>query len=218
VALGLFPPAGQSCVAGSRLLVQKEIQDELVHKICAVASQARLGPPLAPDTQIGPMANKPHFERVMGYIEQARNEGAECVLGGKAVKPEGTAGWFIEPTVFRNVSSEMQLFREELFGPVLAVVPFEDEEEAVSLANDTVYGLAAGIWTGDATRAIRIAERIQAGTIYVNNYFNSATQSPVGGYKQSGYGRENGIEGILSFMQTKSVWLSTQPGTPNPFG
>ena len=96
--------------------------------------------------------------------------------------------------------------------------PFEDEEEAVILANDTVYGLAAGIWTGDVTRAIRIAERIQAGTIYVNNYFNSATQSPVGGYKQSGYGRENGIEGMLSFMQTKSVWLSTQSGTPNPFG
>ena len=218
VVMGLFPPAGQSCVAGSRLLVQKEMQDELVHKICAVASQARLGPPLGPDTQIGPMANKPHFERVMGYIEQARNEGAECVLGGKSAKPEGTAGWFIEPTVFRNVSPEMQLFREELFGPVLAVVPFEDEEEAVSLANDTVYGLAAGIWTGDVTRAIRIAERIQAGTIYVNNYFNSATQSPVGGYKQSGYGRENGIEGMLSFMQTKSVWLSTQHGTPNPFG
>ena len=101
---------------------------------------------------------------------------------------------------------------------MLAVVPFEDEEEAVNLANDTVYGLAAGIWTGDPTRAIRIAELIQEGTIYVNNYFNSATQSPVGGYKQSGYGRENGIEGILSFMQTKSVWLSTQPGTPNPFG
>ena len=105
-----------------------------------------------------------------------------------------------------------------MFGPGLAVVPFEDEEEAVILANDTVYGLAAGIWTGDVTRAIRIAERVQAGTIYVNNYFNSATQSPVGGYMQSGYGRENGIEGMLSFMQTKSVWLSTQPGTPNPFG
>ena len=164
------------------------------------------------------MANEPHFERVIGYIEQARNEGAECVLGGKAVKPEGTSGWFIEPTVFRNVSPEMHIFREELFGPVLAVVPFEDEEEAVRLANDTVYGLAAGIWTGDTTRAIRIAERIQAGTIYVNNYFNSATQSPVGGYKQSGYGRENGIEGMLSFMQTKSVWLGTQSGIPNPFG
>ena len=101
---------------------------------------------------------------------------------------------------------------------MLAVVPFEDEEEAIRLANDTVYGLAAGIWTGDATRAIRIAERIQAGTIYVNNYFNSSTQYPLGGYKQSRYGIENRIEGILSFMQTKSVWLSTQPGTPNPFG
>ena len=217
VAMGLFPPAGQSCVAGSRLLVQAGMQQQLVDKICRVAARARLGPPLDPRTQVGPMANKPHFDRVMAHIEHAVAAGASCVLGGNSVRPPGTAGWFIEPTVFRNVAPEMALFQEELFGPVLAVVPFEDEQQAIRLANDTVYGLAAGIWTGDAQRALRLAEQVQAGTVYINNYFNSATQSPVGGYKQSGYGRENGIDGMQAFLQTKSVWMNLRPGTPDPF-
>ncbi len=215
--MGLFPPAGQSCVAGSRLIVERSIQDELVRRIAAVAASARLGPPTDPRTQIGPLANGPHFERVSAAITQAVSDGARCVLGGGTVRPEGTCGWFVEPTIFVDVDASSALFREEIFGPVLAVVPFDDEADAIALANDTIYGLAAGVWTNDQPRAMRVADRIQAGTIYLNNYFNSAVQSPVGGYKQSGYGRENGVAGLDAFLQTKSVWMSTVPGVPNPF-
>ncbi len=217
VAMGLFPPAGQSCVAGSRLIVHVSVQDDLVARIASVARRARLGPPTDPSTQIGPIANRPHFDRVLAAIARAENDGARRILGGDAVAPEGTCGWFIEPTIFTDVDPGSELFQEEIFGPVLAVVPFTDETEAVRLANDTSYGLAAGVWTTDQLKAMRVADQIEAGTVYLNNYFNSATQSPVGGYKQSGYGRENGMAGIDEFLQTKSVWMSTAPGIENPF-
>ena len=217
VAMGLFPPAGQSCVAGSRLIVHRSIQDELVERIATVAVSARLGPPADPATQIGPLANEPHFRRVLESIARAEREGARRVLGGNPITPEGTCGWFVEPTIFVDVDSASDLFREEVFGPVLAVVPFDDEDEAIALANDTSYGLAAGIWTDDQLKAMRVADAIEAGTVYVNNYFSSATQSPVGGYKQSGYGRENGTAALEAFLQTKSVWLNTTPGMTNPF-
>ncbi len=217
VAMGLFPPAGQSCVAGSRLIVHRSIQDELVERIATVAASARLGAPTDPATQIGPLANEPHFRRVLESIARAEREGARRVLGGSPVTPEGTCGWFVEPTIFVDVDSASDLFREEVFGPVLAVVPFDDEDEAIALANDTSYGLAAGIWTDDQLKAMRVADAIEAGTVYVNNYFTSATQSPVGGYKQSGYGRENGTAALDAFLQIKSVWLNTAPGIANPF-
>ncbi len=217
VAMGLFPPAGQSCVAGSRLLVQRSVQDELVSRIAAVAGAAQLGAPTEAATQIGPLANRPHFERVLAAIARAEAEGARCVLGGHAAAPEGTCGWFVEPTIFVDVDPGSSLFQEEIFGPVLAVVPFDDEAEAIRLANDSSYGLAAGVWTNDQLKAMRVADQIEAGTVYLNNYFNSATQSPVGGYKQSGYGRENGVHGLDAFLQTKSVWMSTAPGIDNPF-
>lgn len=217
VAMGLFPPAGQSCVAGSRLIVHRSIQDELVERIATVAASARLGPPADPDTQIGPLANEPHFLRVLESIARAEREGARRVLGGNPVTPEGTCGWFVEPTIFVDVDSASDLFREEVFGPVLAVVPFDEEDEAIALANDTSYGLAAGVWTDDQLKAMRVADAIEAGTVYVNNYFTSAIQSPVGGYKQSGYGRENGTAALEAFLQTKSVWLNTAPGIANPF-
>ena len=217
IAGGIFPPAGQSCIAGSRLLVQADLHDRLVDAIVEVASRARLGDPRDPSTHIGPIANKPHFDRVLRDIESAKAEGAELRLGGNAVHPDNAAGWFVEPTIFTGVTPKMRLAREEIFGPVLAVIPFETEEDAIRIANDTIYGLAAGLWTADTSRAVRLAEGIDAGTVYINNYFNAATQSPVGGFKQSGYGRENGIEGMKAFMQTKSVWLSTAPGIPDPF-
>ena len=217
VAMGLFPPAGQSCVAGSRLLVDRSVQDDLVERIATVAGRARLGPPDDPATQIGPLANRPHFDRVRRAIERARLDGARLILGGGTVTPEGTCGWFVEPTIFVDVDPASELFREEIFGPVLAVVPFDDEDEAIRLANDTSYGLAAGIWTTDQLKAMRVAEAIEAGTVYLNNYFNSATQSPVGGYKQSGHGRENGVAGLEAFLQTKSVWMNTVPGIADPF-
>jgi aldehyde dehydrogenase (NAD+) len=218
IAAGIFPPAGQSCIAGSRLLVQRNIHDDLVERVRTVAAKARLGLPDDPATHIGPIANKPHFDRVLRDIEAARDEGANCILGGKAVHPENAGGWFIEPTIFTDVTPKMRLARDEIFGPVLAVIPFDDEDEAVSIANDTIFGLSAGIWTADTARAIRLADRIAAGTVYINNYFNATTQSPVGGFKQSGHGRENGIEGLHAFTQTKSVWLDTSPATPDPFG
>ena len=217
VAMGLFPPAGQSCVAGSRLLVHRSVQHDLVERIATVAAAARLGAPGDPATQIGPLANQPHFEKVRAAIARARSDGARLVVGGGTVTPEGTCGWFVEPTIFVDVDPASELFREEIFGPVLAVVPFDDEAEAIRLANDTSYGLAAGIWTADQLKAMRVADAIDAGTVYLNNYFNSATQSPVGGYKQSGHGRENGVAGLDAFLQTKSVWMNTTPGMADPF-
>ncbi len=150
-------------------------------------------------------------------IASAEAAGARRVLGGRPTQPEGLGGWFLGPTIFTGVTPEMTLAREEIFGPVLAVMEFDTDDEAVRIANDTIYGLAAGIWTRDVARAIRMTERIGAGTVYINNYFNATTQSPVGGFKQSGYGRENGIEGMRAFLQTKSVWLATAPRQPPPF-
>ncbi|MEM7343070.1 MAG: aldehyde dehydrogenase [Chloroflexota bacterium] len=218
VAAGIFPPGGQSCIAGSRLVVHHTLHDELVERLTKIVGQARLGDPADPTTHIGPIANKPHFDCILADIERAKAEGATLVAGGKAVQPTTAPnGWFIEPTIFTNVDSEMRLAKEEVFGPVLAVIPFETDEEAVQIANNSKFGLAAGLWTQDTAKAIHLADRIAAGTVYINNYFNATAQSPVGGYKQSGYGRENGIEGMKAFMQTKSVWLATVPDQPNPF-
>ncbi len=214
---GIFPPAGQSCIAGSRVLVHKRLHDELVERISALTRPARIGDPSDPQTHIGPISNQPHFERVLRAIEQAKRDGASCVMGGKPVNPEGCSGWFIAPTLFTNVTPDMAVAREEVFGPVLAIIAVEDDAEAVHLANASEYGLAAGIWTRDSARAIQIADRIGAGTVYINTYFGSAPQSPVGGFRQSGYGRENGIEGLMAFSQTKSVWLATRPQQPEPF-
>lgn len=217
VASGIFPPAGQSCIAGSRALVHRSVHDEFVSRLVERVSKARLGAPDDPATHIGPIANKPHYDRVLRDIESAKADGATCVLDGSGAQPEGLGGWFVGPTIFTDVTPDMTLARDEVFGPVLAVLPFDDEEHAIQLANDTIFGLAAGIWTGDTAKAIRLADRIDAGTVYINNYFNATTQSPVGGFKQSGYGRENGIEGMKAYLQTKSIWLATKPSQPDPF-
>ena len=218
IAAGIFSPSGQSCIAGSRMLVHESLHDEMVERLCTIVAAAKLGHPSDPTVHIGPIANGPHFDRILADIEAAKSEGAKLVSGGTAIRPaDAPDGWFIPPTIFTDVTPDMTIARKEVFGPVLAVLPFETEAEAVRIANDTDFGLAAGIWTQNTGRAIQLANKIGAGTVYINNYFDSAPQSPVGGFKMSGYGRENGVEGLNAFLQTKSIWLSTNPKPAGPF-
>ena len=215
VASGIFPAGGQSCISGSRLLVHESIIDEFTRRLVDVVKKARVGDPKDPATHIGPMANRPHYERVLQKIAAAEAAGHELLLDGRSACRE--QGYYIGPTIFANVPNHSELAQNEVFGPVVSTESWSDEEAVIHTANDTVFGLAAGIWSRDVTKAMRMADRIEAGTVYINNYFNAATQSPVGGYKQSGYGRENGWEGMRCFMQTKSVWLSTDPQEADPF-
>ncbi len=218
VISGIFAATGQTCIAGSRLLVQENLHDELVEKLVAFAKTARMGNPAEMTTQVGPVTTMPQYEKVLSYIDIAKKEGAKCVLGGgPAKRPECGDGWFVEPTIFTNVTNEMRIAREEVFGPVLAAIPFKDEDDALRIANDSKYGLAAGVWTQSIRRAIRMAERLQAGTVWVNTYRAISYMSPFGGYKRSGLGRENGLESIREYMQVKSVYISTGVEVPNPF-
>lgn len=215
IAGGIFPAAGQSCISGSRLLVHRDRLEEFGSGLARVAERAKVGDPGDPATRIGPIANGPHYRSVLKRISDAESAGHRLLLDGRSACRE--RGYYIGPTIFIDVPNDSELAQDEVFGPVVSIQAWEDEEEAVRIANDTVFGLAAGIWSRDVARAMRMADRIEAGTVYINNYFNAATQSPVGGYKQSGYGRENGWEGMRCFMQTKSVWLSTNPQQPDPF-
>ena len=215
VAAGIFPATGQSCISGSRLLVHESIMDEFTGRLIDVVSKARVGDPLDPATQIGPIANRSHYESVLARIAAAEQAGHRLLLDGRSACRD--QGYYIGPTIFTDVPNDADLAQQEVFGPVVSTESWQDEEDVVRIANDSVYGLAAGIWSHDVARAMRMADRIEAGTVYINNYFNAATQSPVGGYKQSGYGRENGFEGMRCFMQTKSVWLATNPVQPDPF-
>ena len=218
VISGIFAATGQTCIAGSRLLVQQNIHDEFVDKLVVFAKTAKMGDPMSLDTQVGPVTNKPQYQKILDYIDIAKSEGVETLLGGgKATRPECGDGWFVEPTIFTRVKNSMRIAQEEVFGPVLSVIPFQDEEEAVAVGNDIVFGLAAGVWTQSIRRAITMAERLQAGTVWVNTYRAVSYMSPFGGYKRSGLGRENGQEMIKDYMQIKSVWISTSTEVPNPF-
>jgi aldehyde dehydrogenase (NAD+) len=218
VVSGIFAATGQTCIAGSRLLVQASIHDEFVEKLVAFARTARMGDPMSLDTQVGPVTNPPQYRKILDYIDIAKGEGARPVLGGsRATRPECGDGWFVEPTIFTGVNNAMRIAQEEVFGPVLAVIPFRDEEDAVAIGNDVVYGLAAGVWTQSMRRSILMAERLQAGTVWVNTYRAVSYLSPFGGYKRSGLGRESGQEMIKDYMQVKSVWISTATEVPNPF-
>ncbi len=215
---GIFAATGQTCIAGSRLLVQQSIHDQFVEKLVAFARTAKMGNPMELDTQVGPVTNLPQFEKVLKYIDIAKSEGVQTALGGaKATRPECGDGWFVEPTIFTGVKNSMRIAQEEVFGPVLAVIPFRDEEEAIAIGNDVVYGLAAGVWTQSMRRAFLMAEKLQAGTVWVNTYRAVSFLSPFGGYKRSGLGRENGQDMIYEYLQTKSVWISTAKEVPNPF-
>lgn len=215
---GIFGAAGQTCMAGSRLLVQEGIHDAFVEKVSAIAGKARIGDPSKMETEIGPIATRPQFEKILGMIEMARAEGARCVLGGHALAGEGFGqGQFVAPTIFVDVANHMRIAREEVFGPVLSVLRFRDEEEAIRIANDTPYGLAAGIWTQDLRRSLFCVDRLRAGTVWVNNYRATSFAMPFGGYKASGIGREGGVDAIKDYMQTKSVWITPSPNRANPF-
>ncbi len=215
---GIFAATGQTCIAGSRLLLQKSIHDRFVERLVEVAKSAKIGDPMAPETHVGPVTTEPQYRKILDYIEIARKEGAVCVLGGHPYRESGARGnQFVAPTIFTGVKSSMRIAQEEVFGPVLAVIPFETEAEAVAIANDVKFGLAAGVWTRDLARALRMSERLRVGTVWVNTYRAVSFTSPFGGYKRSGLGRESGLEAIKEYLQVKSVWIATETSTANPF-
>lgn len=215
---GVFGAAGQTCIAGSRLLVQRGVYDEVVAGVVDRAQRIRLGNPLDQSTEMGPVANRPQFERILSMVDQAVAEGAALRTGGGAAEgAELGDGMFVEPTVFGDVEPASVIAREEVFGPVLAVLPFEDEAEAIAIANDTVYGLAAGIWTRDIGRAHRVVDALEAGLVWVNTYRASASQAPFGGIKQSGYGRERGEEALLDYTYVKNVMVDSSTAARDPF-
>jgi aldehyde dehydrogenase (NAD+) len=200
------------------LLVQDSIHNEFMDKLVTFAKTARMGDPSKLETQVGPVTTPPQYKKVLEYIDVAKGEGATCVMGGgPAKRPECGDGWFVEPTIFTDVKNSMRIAQEEVFGPVLSVLRFKDDDEAVEIANDVLYGLAAGVWTQNIRRAMTMAERLQAGTVWINTYRAISYMTPFGGFKHSGIGRENGQEAIRSYMQTKAVWISTATEVPNPF-
>ncbi len=215
---GIFAATGQTCLAGSRLLLQRSIHDKFVARLVEIGRSARIGDPMNSDTNIGPVTTAPQFEKVLSYIELAKAEGAICVLGGnRHWCPDVSGGQFVEPTIFTGVTNSMRIAQEEVFGPVLSVIPFDDEDEAVAIANDVDFGLAAGVWTGDIGRAIRVSNRVRAGTVWVNTYRAVSFTTPFGGYKRSGIGRESGIESLKEYCELKSVWIATETSAANPF-
>jgi acyl-CoA reductase-like NAD-dependent aldehyde dehydrogenase len=215
---GIFAATGQTCIAGSRLLLQESIHDQFVEKLVAMARQAKLGDPSLAETQVGPVTTPPQYAKILSYIDIAKGEGAKCVLGGgPATKEEGGGKYFVKPTIFTGVNNRMRIAQEEVFGPVLSVIKFRDEEEASAIANDIAFGLGAGIWTQSVRRATSVSKRIRAGTVWVNTYRAVSFLMPFGGYKASGLGRENGAEAIEGYLQSKSVWINNGPGGGNPF-
>src|SRR5437763_2732384 len=212
---GIFAASGQTCQAGSRLLLQRSIHDRFMEKLVTFVRSAKMGDPALAETQIGPIATRPQFDKILSYIEIAKAEGASCVLGGKSRPDLGSQ--FIEPTIFSSVRNDMRIAQEEVFGPVLAVIPFDDEADAIRIGNDIVFGLAAAVWTKSLHRAMLMTDKLKAGTVWVNNYRATSFTSPFGGYKKSGIGRESGTEAINEYLHTKTVWISTDLDVPNPF-
>jgi len=203
--VGIYLNQGQCCCAGSRLFVEDALHDEFVERVVEQSRKRRVGDPFDPGTQQGPQVDKAQFEKIMGYIEAGITEGATCAAGGKRV---GDRGYFIEPTVFTNVTDEMTIAREEIFGPVLSVLKFSDIDELIRRANATTFGLAAAVWTRDIARAHTVAKRLRAGTVWINCYDVFDAAAPFGGFKQSGFGRELGERGLEPYLEHKTVTVS----------
>jgi len=215
---GIFAATGQTCIAGSRLLVQRGVCEQVTQALVARARAIRMGDPLDPATEMGTAANEPQFNRILASIGNAVKEGATLATGGKAATGPGLGrGFFIEPTIFTGVSNGMSIAQEEVFGPVLSIIPFDTEEEAIEIANDTRYGLASGVWTTSVSRALRVAQSIQAGTVWVNTYRAVAVQAPFGGMKDSGFGRERGEVALDEFTTTRNVMIDFSEQARDPF-
>ena len=203
-----FMNMGENCTCGSRLIVHRSVRDELIEKLVNKTADWPVGDPLDPATRIGPMIERPHLDKVLGYIAAGREEGARVVVGGGRTL-EASGGYFVEPTVFDDVANSMKIAREEIFGPVISTIPFDSEEEAIRLANETSYGLAASLYTTDLDTAFRLARSIKAGTVSVNSYSEGDITTPFGGYKQSGFGgRDKGLEAFDQYTQKKTIWVT----------
>jgi acyl-CoA reductase-like NAD-dependent aldehyde dehydrogenase len=200
---GIYFNSGQACNAGSRLYVASDLFDEVTEKLASYAAEAKVGPGLDPETEFGPLVSEEQFERVKGYIDSGLSEGANALAGGS---PENGDGYFVPPTLFTDVSDEMKIAREEIFGPVLVAMPFDELDEVAARANDTEYGLAAGLWTRDISNAHKLAAMLKAGSVYINSWGGGDPAAPFGGYKASGIGREKGHANLDGYLETKTVW------------
>jgi acyl-CoA reductase-like NAD-dependent aldehyde dehydrogenase len=196
--------SGQVCSAGTRVLVHESLHDEVTERISKIAATYKVGSPLDPDTKLGPLISARQRDRVMSYIDAGREEGAALSLGGSRV---GSKGFFVEPTVFSRVGNDMKIAQEEIFGPVLSIIPFKDDDDAVFKGNDTPYGLSAAVWTKDISRAHKVARALKSGRVWINTVGDADPVMAFGGYKQSGLGREYGAESIEAYTQTKAVLL-----------
>jgi acyl-CoA reductase-like NAD-dependent aldehyde dehydrogenase len=205
--VGIFYGKGEVCAAGSRLLVDRAVKDAFLEKLAARTKKMVAGDPMDPRTRLGAISSKSQLERVLNYVAIAKSEGATLVAGGERTDIGTGKGYFMQPTVFSDVTPQMTIAREEIFGPVLASIEFGDVDEAIATANDSVYGLAAGIWTRDIRKAHYVASKLQAGTVWVNTYNVYDVAAPFGGYKQSGFGREMGRIALDYYTQNKTVWV-----------